>query len=889
MRLASALLVLSSLVGRGSTSADEPIPVGSPPPPIMSVYVVGPGTRSELALPAGKEVDVIDGDLVIQSPYLTAVIARPVEGRNANLTTNDVGGCLIDLTTTERGSDQLTVFRPHGPNVAYRKWSIAIDGEPEKMEDDSGWGLVRQVSLTVATADDTQQATYSLNLNSRYLNLKVESNDNVPDAEFRLDGGSTRVGMSPTPPDDWFWAEDVYWGQAYGIRAFASESGDPLSIARNGRNVKPLGATNSVNYKIAPGRTRLHAWGQLFPEAINGWLKLHASYLVRPSADRRTPSPSNDNVIAFANTTIATKRGDNEDVIGMVRLQANETLIVPVPTGPVSVAMESHGLKSKPGRYHITKGQSVSHRSAFLNQQRPVRLIVRDEAGWPIPAKVEIRATADDAKIDFGPDSAVKAVKDLVYIATGEQSVALPPGRYELIASHGPEFHVTKAEFEVPGVAGSSGTSNQSGRLSVAPGTSRDVSVARQIGTPIEQTLTLRSAFKSPGWISADFHSHSSPSGDNISDQRGRVLNLVCEDIDFAPCTEHNRISSYQSHIDELGLGNHILSCSGIELTGRPLPLNHQNVFPLVHKPFKQNGGGPYVADNPDEQIERLYLWDDRSEKVIQENHPDIGWLFRDRDGDGTVDEGFARGVSLLDGIEIHPVEAVLELFPDADDPKGEVAASFNRGRFVHWLQLLNQGRRLTGVVNTDAHYNHHGSGWLRNWIAVPNDEPTECSLESIIEATKAGRVIMSNGPMIELAVLKGDGEEAGLGEEVRSESGTVRAKVRVRCADWVHCDRVAILVGGRPTHVFDTSTTPDAFHDDVVVFEQTVDVNVAADAPVLAICGSKSKTLGEIYGKANAERHFAAATNAIWVNVGDEKWEPSNDTLDVPLTGKMK
>ena len=28
------------------------------------------------------------------------------------------------------------------------------------------------------------------------------------------------------------------------------------------------------------------------------------------------------------------------------------------------------------------------------------------------------------------------------------------------------------------------------------------------------------------GWISADFHSHSSPSGDNTGSQRGRVLNI---------------------------------------------------------------------------------------------------------------------------------------------------------------------------------------------------------------------------------------------------------------------------------------------------------------------------------------------------------------------------
>lgn len=854
---------------------DEPIPIGAPPAPIMSVAVVGPNTRGYL--PEGKEVDAIDGDLVIQSPHMTLVIAQPIEGRNANLTTNDVGGCLLDLTATENGSDQLTIFRPHGPGVAYRKWSVQIDGQEEPIEGNTGWGLVHAVNVTVATADDRYRATYSLKLGDRTLSIQTESPDQSPDAEFRLDGGSSRVGMSPEKPADWFWAEDAYWGQAYGIRA-VSVDGD-AAIAHAGRKIKVSDAGPMVAYEIAAGRTRLHAWSNLFPEAARGYLTVGASYLGRdgfdPRGGRRTGS-ANGSVLAFANTTISTQQGDDAIAIAKFRLQGNETMIVPVPTGPLSVEMASHGVESEAGRYHVTKGQTLAYRSTFLHRLSSVRLVVRDGAGWPVPAKVEIRKVSGDAEIDFGPDSAIDAVQDLVYIAAGERTVALPVGEYELIATHGPEFDRTVEKLEIPGPE----TTKSSRRpVQTYPGPKKSIT----------KTLVVRRAFDTPGWISADFHSHSSPSGDNVSHQRGRVLNLVCEDIDFAPCTEHNRISSYQSHIDELGLGNHILSVSGIELTGNPLPLNHHNVFPLVHKPFTQNGGGPYVADNPDEQIERLYLWDDRSEKVIQQNHPDMGWLLRDRDGNSELDEGFARGVALLDCIEVHPVESVLELFPGAEAAKGEAARKWNRGRFLAWLQLLNQGRRLTGVVNTDAHYNHHGSGWLRNWIQVPHDEPSECDLEDIIEATKVGRVMMSNGPMIELVVVNEDGSESGLGDEVRVVGDTVRARVRVRCADWVHCDRVAVLVDGKPSDVFEAATTPDAFQDGPVVFEKTIDVKVDHDSTLMAICGSASKNLGDVYGSGNADRNFAAATNAIWLNTGDEKWEPSNDTLGVPLQGKLQ
>ncbi len=111
------------------------------------------------------------------------------------------------------------------------------------------------------------------------------------------------------------------------------------------------------------------------------------------------------------------------------------------------------------------------------------------------------------------------------------------------------------------------------------------------------------------GWVSSDFHSHATPSGDNTSSQLGRVLNLVSEQIEFAPCTEHNRISTYDPHIDELKIRPFMATCTGMELTGSPLPLNHQNVFPLHHHPHRQDGGGPVTDESPEVQIERVALW----------------------------------------------------------------------------------------------------------------------------------------------------------------------------------------------------------------------------------------------------------------------------------------
>ena len=68
--------------------------------------------------------------------------------------------------------------------------------------------------------------------------------------------------------------------------------------------------------------------------------------------------------------------------------------------------------------------------------------------------------------------------------------------------------------------------------------------------------------------------------------------------------------------------------------------------------------------------------------------------------------------------IEVHPIEDVLTFAPTKiwSDPKGKKTE--HNHRIFNWLQLLNQGYRIPGVVNTDAHYNFHGSGGLRNYVS---------------------------------------------------------------------------------------------------------------------------------------------------------------------------
>ena len=192
-------------------------------------------------------------------------------------------------------------------------------------------------------------------------------------------------------------------------------------------------------------------------------------------------------------------RTDHE---GSVLITTGET------PGTVSVSAPGRGSKTV-----SLAGDTPSSVSVELLEAGMVAARITDEQGEAIALQSAAFIGRDGTKNpDFGPDSGEHAVKNLYYSHDGRFRRELAPGSYDVIISHGPEYD---AVFT---------------RLVVNRGNE----------TSLEGKL-VRSV-KTDGWISADFHSHSSPSGDNTSSQLGRVLNLLCEHIEFAPCTEHNRL-----------------------------------------------------------------------------------------------------------------------------------------------------------------------------------------------------------------------------------------------------------------------------------------------------------------------------------------------------------
>src|SRR5262249_9720636 len=146
-----------------------------------------------------------------------------------------------------------------------------------------------------------------------------------------------------------------------------------------------------------------------------------------------------------------------------------------------------------------------------------------------------------------------------------------------------------------------------------------------------------------------------------------------------------------------------------------------------------------------------------------------------------------------IDVIEVHPPDGI---FGTTTIRYGE--KTYNN-TIVNWLQLLNQGRRIPGVVNTDAHYNFHGSGWVRNYVKSPTDDPAEVKTLDVVHAAERGNVVMSNGPFLEVKLRASDssGATAIPGNDIAPRDRSLKLKVKVQCPNWLDVDRVQVFLNG--------------------------------------------------------------------------------------------
>ncbi len=811
--------------------------------------------------PLGKEVDAIYGDIVLRNEKIIAVIAQPSSKRNANMTVRDVGGSIIDLTSRSEPNDQLSCFYPGGNQLVFHD---ADSVRFTTIRETDGVVKSRQVAVDGKTVAGALPAMviYRLNSGDTFLTVSTSiSNESESRMAFNFPDSvrADRTFQSRVSQDNRLVAfYDPSFHQAYGIFGVGELPVIEFPKPKNDRNKDwYYRSTAGEPQEIATGDS-LQWERYIFPAKDDLELDVIADQLRVAEGNRIERVPMElfvrDKTGPVEDAAVTIRQ--NGKSIGFSRTDHTGKLIASLEPLEFEIVVDSDGREKLGAIFQFDKSRMTTIELTSLGV---IEAQITDGKGNPIACKVAFHGLDGTADPDFGPDSRAIAVQNLRYSANGEFKQSLGPGKYDVIVSHGPEFDAVVQQLEVTA------------------------------GLVTKLNVTLNRTVDTTGWVSTEFHSHSSPSGDNTSDQLGRVLNLLAEQFDFAPCTEHNRIDSYRPHLEKLNAQHRMATCPGMELTGTPLPINHQNAFPMIMRPRTQDGGGPTTAVDPVVQVERLKLWDNGSEKLVQMNHPNLVAILGDRDSNGEADEGFGRMFGYVDVVEVHPLSAIFEEVTELPQPGKRGNVIFN------WMQMLNLGYRVPGVINADAHYNFHGSGYRRNFVQCSTDDPASIDPLEIVRNSAAGRVLMSNGPFVTVqAHGKGPKEEdvtGQIGDRIVAKKDSLKLDVKVQCPNWFDINRVQVAVNGRLKKElnFTRRETSQMFADGVVKFQQTIDVPLLEDSHLIVIVAGEGLQLGRVMGPEHGLTMPIAVTNPIYVDIDNDGFQPNRDLLGAPILMPQK
>lgn len=818
-----------------------------------ALFEVGMHNKEEL--PEGKEDDGIVGDFIIRNDKIVGVISGDLPLRRANMTVFGAyvtPGTLYDLTFVDNQNDQLTIFAPSGQRgpISYgRIVSDGSDGEavfetvvssavsPEPYADRMRlmYGMYGRGELDMGPERVYKRHTYHLQDGWQGLLIRTtlrndgQETASLGTADYWKDVSNTKTVNGITVAD----AVDPADKHAY---AFAW-------VKEEGAVIPPETVT------LEPGESITYARFLAVADSPLAAYGIVADYMGETGRVNSRIIDSNGNPIPSARVRVVF---DDEYLLGYPDEEGY--LRFPAEPGNYSVTIEDRGRVSQDYMTTIVAGQE-NQAEIEMGPATAIEFDIRDSAGESIPCKAQFIGINGTESPYLGPDNRAHGALDQYFSETGQFKVQLPAGDYRVVVTRGIEYsHL-----------------------------SREISLSQ--GEVAEFEGELRRLLDTTGWVSCDFHNHSTPSGDNTCGTYDRVISLAAEQVEFAPTTEHNRFYDWMPYIEELGLRDELNTIPGIELTGSGA---HFNAFPYEPKPYLQDGGAPLW--NRDPRIAALTLQNHQGynpDRWVQVNHPDMADNFIDRDQDGIADGGYEAFEHFIDGAETWwPYTDHGNILADAPFVIRQVAGNreyVNLRRQFIWLQLLNQGQRYWSVAVSDAHRIHgNGVGGWRTYTPSSTDEPAEIDWREIVRNAKAGRIIITNGPFLE--VTAHDGTISG-GETRVTES--IDLDVKVQCTDWVDIDRIQVMVNGRkPGNLnFTRESHPEWFSDDVIQFDQTINVPLQEDAHLIVVAYGENSNLETGYGSSwQSSMNPCAYNNPIFVDVDGGGFEPNYDNLGYPL-----
>ncbi len=184
------------------------------------------------------------------------------------------------------------------------------------------------------------------------------------------------------------------------------------------------------------------------------------------------------------------------------------------------------------------------------------------------------------------------------YSQSGFGEVEIEPGTYDVWASRGFEYSVSKQQLSL--------VSGQTALLTAR--------LVREVDTS--------------GWISADFHVHGQNSYDAVTRHRDQVVAFAGEGVEILTTTDHDYITDLAPYVHEMGLERWLGTQVGLELS--TIELGHFLGFPYRYQEWQEGvrvqeqGAFDWTGKVPDRVFEQMHALGEFSpdETVVVVAHP---------------------------------------------------------------------------------------------------------------------------------------------------------------------------------------------------------------------------------------------------------------------------
>ncbi|MFW6049530.1 MAG: CehA/McbA family metallohydrolase [Myxococcota bacterium] len=476
-----------------------------------------------------------------------------------------------------------------------------------------------------------------------------------------------------------------------------------------------------------------------------------------------------------------------------------------VPAGAYELTARRPGQATpSPVAVDVPAGDVVAADAITLELPGTVRVRVRTPEGDPTPARVSLlcedacplQATSNERDVTFD-----RLPEDFAAVAwaavDGRATISVPAGNYRIAVSRGMEWSLWPADARDTGGAPIEVTAGET------------TSVNAEIAPVVDTT----------GALAADFHVHAIASMDSTTPNEDRVLSFLAEGMDVIVSTDHDVISDFGPAIDGLGVGDHITSLVGTEITTSDL--GHINGFPVERDPTSVNGGaldwgaGTDPALPPAEIFE--WIQGHPGEQVVQVNHPDVSYfLFSDvLRGRTFGDPALMR----LQASDPDPVTGDIGLWSDAFTALEVMNGPDEEGYWGiarWWLTLVGRGHTPTGTAVTDTHtrYGKTLGATPRTYVFVDEDRDTVPDFDTahFIGAVNGRRAIGTNGPFVRVTATNDGGASAEVGDVLETGGAPVTLEVTLEMPEWITVDRVDMLMNSE-----DVITAPGEYDTDPI------------------------------------------------------------------------